>query len=164
MIADGKARIASRNPDFIERTVLPVNRAFYKQAIKQWGKRLHQKRWERETTCRQTRMMLPKVDGKAWKILQNMNRRNVMFATQIITGHNQLQRHLHIMFQDEPPGCPRCNLEPETSEHVIKNCPAYKDIRRRVLGEYFLQAKMSDYNLKKVMRFVSETKRLDFDF
>ena len=81
-----------------------------------------------------------------------------------LTGHNQLQRHLHIMFQDEPPECPRCNLEPETSEHVIKNCPAYKDLRRKVLGEYFLQAQMSDYNLKKVLRFVSETKRLDFDY
>ena len=51
MIADGKARLASRNPDFRERTVLPVNRAFYKQAIKDWGRKLHQKRWDRRTTC-----------------------------------------------------------------------------------------------------------------
>ena len=98
--------------------------------------------------------MWTRSDGKARKIIQGMNRRNAMFATQIITGHNQFQRHLHIMFQDEPPGCPRCNLEPETSEHVIKNCPAYKDIRRQILGEYFLAGQLHEYKLEKIFKFV----------
>ena len=52
MIADAKARIGSRNPDFVERKVLPVNTAYYKKAIKDWGRKLHQKRWDRRVTYR----------------------------------------------------------------------------------------------------------------
>ena len=102
-------------------------------------------------------MILPKVDNKAWKIISKMSRRNAMYATQIITGHNSLQRHLNIMFQDEePPECRKCRLEPETVEHVVKNCPAYKDIRRKVLGEYFLSGLLYTYKLGKIFKFVSK--------
>ena len=163
MIADGKARIGSSNPNNRVRTKLPVNKAFYKKAIKDWGRREHQKRWNRRTTCRQTAMFLPKVDNKAWKVVRKMNRRNAMYATQIITGHCSLQRHLSLMFAEEPPECPKCGLEPETVEHVVKFCPAYMHDRIKVLGEYFLSGEISNYELSKVLKFVSSIKRLSFE-
>ena len=85
-----------------------------------------------------------------------------MYATQIITGHNSLNRHLNLMFQDEPADCPKCELDKETIEHVIKNCPAYTDKRREILGEYYLSGQLHQYELDKIFKYVSAIRRLNF--
>ena len=123
----------------------------------------NQARWDKRTTCRQTAMVLPRVEGKAWKIVRKMNRNEAMYVTQIITGHNSLKRHLNIMGIEECPTCERCQQEPETIEHVIKYCPAYMNLRRKILGEYVLSGELSTYKLQKILNFVGQTKRLNFD-
>ena len=87
-----------------------------------------------------------------------------MYTTQIITGHNFLNRHLALMNVENDSMCYRCNLEPETIEHVVKSCPAYARIRREKRGEYYLTESLSRYSLKKVLAFVSASNRLHFDY
>ena len=108
-------------------------------------------------------MILPKVEGKAWKIVSKMNRREAMYVTQIITGHNSLKRHLNIMGIEEYPTCEKCQQEPETIEHVIKHCPAYMNLRRKLLGEYVLSGELSTYKLHKILHFVGQTNRLNLN-
>ena len=92
-----------------------------------------------------------------------MNRRNAMYATQIITGHNVLNRHLNIMNISENPNCEKCGQEPETIEHVIKNCPAYIQKRKQKLGEFILTKDLQEYRLDKIISFVNLTGRLKID-
>ena len=124
-IADGLARLGSSNPLDRARLELEAPRSYLREEIRQWGKKQHQKRWDRRTTCRQTAMILPKVEGKAWKLVSKMNRRGAMYVTQIITGHNSLKRHLNIMGIEEYPTCEKCQQEPETMKKltVIKQYP-----------------------------------------
>ena len=134
-IADRKARLGSMNLNNTQPTKLPVNKAFYRQAIRGWGRSLHQKRWDRRTSCRQTGMLLPNINGNLWKIIKEKNRKCARLITQVVTGHNNLQRHLSLMFQEEQPDCKKCGLEPETTEHLIRFCPGYKDKRREAKGK-----------------------------
>ena len=76
-----------------------------------------------------------------------MNRKNAMYATQIITGHNTLNRHLHLMNIAETPSCEKCGEEPETIEHLIKSCPAYLQKRKQKLGEFILTKDLHEYRL-----------------
>ena len=163
-IADGKARIGSKNLGNSMRTKLPLSQAYFKSEIKNWGRKLHQERWDNRNNCRQTGMFLPNIENKTWKVIRNMSRKNVAKATQIITGHNTLQRHLSLMFQEETPTCQRCELEPETIEHVIRHCPAYTETRREVLGEFFLKDDLDKYKIKKIFTFMNKIKRINFEF
>ena len=86
-----------------------------------------------------------------------------MHATQIITGHNTLNRHLAIMGIEESSICQKCGLEPETTEHLVKYCPAFADKRKDKLGEYFLTKSLDKYKLNKILTFVNATNRLMYN-
>ena len=83
-----------------------------------------------------------------------------MHVTQIITGHNTLNRHLALMNIKEDPICEKCEEGPETIEHLIKNCPAYHQKRYEKFGEYFLKKELHEYKLQKIISFVTSTGRL----
>ena len=163
-VADRLAKLGTRNPQNQPKVDTGRTKAFFRNAIRKWGCKKHTERWQNSLDCRQTKMFLPNIDGKCWRIIRNFNRKNIMYATQIITGHNFLNRHLALMNVENDSMCNRCNLEPETIEHVVKSCPAYARIRREKLGEYYLTESISRYSLKKVLAFVSASNRLHFDY
>jgi len=39
--------------------------------------------------------------------------------TGLLTGHNTLRRHLHLMWLSSSPVCRRCGAEDETSAHIL---------------------------------------------
>ena len=162
-IADRKAKLATINPRNKEQIQVGVNKKFYRSCIREWGQKLHQRRWDNLNSCRQTKMILPKINNKCWKIVSKMNRRNAMYATQIITGHNVLNRHLNLMNIAENQNCENCGEEPETIEHVIKSCPAYIQKRKQKLGEFILSKDLQEYRLDKIISFVNLTGRLRID-
>ena len=152
------------NPTGKQTEITGRTKSYFRNAIREWGLKKHKSRWKRSTDCRQSKMFLPEIDGKCWKVIKNMNRRNIMYTTGIITGHNTLNRHLALMNIQEESMCGKCNQEPETIEHVVRSCPAYARIRREKLGEFFLTEPLNKYRLKKVLAFVSATNRLNLDY
>ena len=48
-------------------------------------------RWKRETTCRQTRLMLPKPNKIFTKYLFTLTRQELSLLLQFVTGHNYLR-------------------------------------------------------------------------
>ena len=162
-IADRLAKLGTRNPMGLPKIDLGVNRNYYRTAIRAWGLTRHKKRWKNRTDCRQTKMILPDINDKCWKTIFNMKRKNIMHATQIITGHNTLNRHLAIMGIEESSICQKCGLEPETTEHLVKYCPAFADKRKDKLGEYFLTKSLDKYKLNKILTFVNATNRLMYN-
>ena len=53
--------------------------------------------------------------------------------------------------------------EPETTEHLVKYCPAFADKRKDKLGEYFLTKSLDKYKLNKILTFVNVTNRLMYN-
>jgi len=42
----------------------------------------------------------------------------------LLTGHNTLRRHLHVMGLNDNPTCRKCGTEEETSVHILCECEA----------------------------------------
>ena len=58
------------------------------------------------------------------KKLQNLDRTHLRAATQLLTGHNTLNYHLHKINKASSPNCRLCGLEDETAKHLLTDCPA----------------------------------------
>jgi hypothetical protein len=56
----------------------------------------------------------------------------------LLTGHNTLSTHLHIMGLCNDPMCRKCGTEEETSVHILCECEALASIRHAYLGSFFL--------------------------
>jgi hypothetical protein len=62
-----------------------------------------------------------------------------MFVTGLLTGHNTLRRHLHLIGLSDSPLCRRCGAEDERSAHILCECEALVSHRHVYLGSSFLE-------------------------
>jgi hypothetical protein len=70
--------------------------------------------------------------------LLSFSRKKSRVVTGLLTGHNTLRRHLHIMGLSDSPFCRKCRAEEETSAHVLCECEALATHRHTYLGSFFL--------------------------
>jgi len=47
----------------------------------------------------------------------------------LLTGHNNLRTHLHLIGLSDSPLCRRCAAEDETSAHILCECEALASLR-----------------------------------
>jgi hypothetical protein len=57
----------------------------------------------------------------------------------LLTGHNTLRRHLHLLRLTDSPLCRKCGSDDETSAHVLCWCEALALLRHVHLGSFFLE-------------------------
>ena len=141
---------------------LPASKSFIKGIIKKWGEDKHQERWSRPSIdYKETKMMLPNIKNKVWKVIQRMSRKGAMYTTQILTGHAGVNKHLFKLRLADNPGCRKCNHERESIEHILGSCPSHNLLRRDVLGDYtILSGDMCRLKLTKVILFFNKNRRL----
>jgi predicted amidophosphoribosyltransferase len=60
-------------------------------------------------------------------------------VTGLLTRHNTLRRHLHLMGLIDSPLCRKCGAEDETSAHILCRCEALASLRHVHLGSLFLE-------------------------
>ena len=168
-VADRLAKLGSYGGDS-HRTrpepYLPVSLTYINSTIKEWGLREHQKKWrtrKKKSDCRQTKMMLPSIRNKAWNFIQNWTRRDVMYITQILTGHACVNKHLKEMGFADTKACEHCNDPIESIEHILGDCPKYNQIRVNIFGNNIILAKhFWELNLRDLVKFFKKTKRFSY--
>ena len=69
----------------------------------------------------------------------SFNRTQSRAVTGLLTGHNTLRRHLHLLGLLDSPLCRRCGAEEETSAHTLCECEALASLRHMYLGPFFLE-------------------------
>ena len=69
----------------------------------------------------------------------SFNRTQSSAVTGLLTGHNTLRRHLHLLGLSDSPMCRRCWAEDETSAHIRCECEALASHRHAYLGYFFLE-------------------------
>ena len=96
--------------------------------------------WENSPHCRQTKIFFPKVDPVKSNHLLKLNKDDFGRAIRWLTGHCFLNRHNHLLdpFKYPSPTCRACNLEQETSSHIICECEALGHIRYFHFQEFLL--------------------------
>ena len=69
----------------------------------------------------------------------SFNRTQSKTVTGLLTGHNTLRRHLHLMGLSDSPLCRRCGAEDETSAHIVCECETLSSLRYAYVGSFFLE-------------------------
>jgi hypothetical protein len=69
----------------------------------------------------------------------SFNRTQSRAVTGLLTGHNTLRRHFHLLGLLDSPLCGRCGVKEETSAHILCECEALASFRHAYLGSFFLE-------------------------
>ena len=102
------------------------------------------------------------------KELNNMNRNNLRKATQILTGHAQLNYHLNKYNKNIPTTCEMCGYGEETVGHFISSQAHAQDqmvaSQGETLNTYFSSfSDIIDHNkLIDIINFANKTKRMEY--
>ena len=89
-------------------------------------------RWKNETTCRQTRLMLPDLNPQLSHFMFQLSRTNLSLISQFLTGHNYLRYHRSVSGQFLlRPKCHLCSNAVEDSWHLLIDCEALERLRRQ---------------------------------
>jgi hypothetical protein len=57
----------------------------------------------------------------------------------LLTGHNTLRQHLHLLGLQDSPLCRKCGVMEETSAHILCECETLASLRHAHLGSLFLE-------------------------
>ena len=88
---------------------------------------------------RQARELIsgPSLDSRAK--FMTFNRSQSRAVTGLLTGHNTLRRHLHLLALHDSPLCRKCGVREETSAYILCECEALASLRQAHLGSFFLE-------------------------
>jgi hypothetical protein len=138
-IADKLARGGSAQRFVGPEPVLGVSRQNIKRKMKRWIENKHLALWRGPcSTQRQARESISGPDLAMVARLLSFNRTPNRVVTGLLTGHNTLRRHLHIMGICNDPMCRKCGTEEETSVHILCECEDLASLRHAYLGPFFL--------------------------
>jgi hypothetical protein len=137
--ADGLMRNGSAS-DFVgPEPALGISRQDLQSRINRWLGNQHQTRWcNLGDSQRQARELISGPSRGTTIRLLSLTRAQSRVVTGLLTGHNNLCRHLHLMGLTDSPLCRKCGAEDETSAHILCRCEALASIRQAHLGSFFL--------------------------
>ncbi|KAL5253689.1 hypothetical protein ACHWQZ_G013458 [Mnemiopsis leidyi] len=138
---------------------LPVPRTVWRNALRQ---RSHRKMRDRLKD-------MPPHFRTVWrpshtKSLSNLDKNKLRAATQYLTGHCELNYHLH---KYNPKNiskiCPHCSMEEETMNHFIGRCPMWFNRRGRYFNCYYTSvSEVADsISLKNIVGYICSTNRFN---
>jgi hypothetical protein len=114
---------------------LGVSRCDIRKRLKGWLISQHWASWcDLGNTLRQARELISgPCPGTRIKLL-SLNRNQSRVVAGLLTGHNTLRRHLHLLGLLDSPLCRKCGVKEETSAHILCECEALAVLRYRYLG------------------------------
>ena len=67
-----------------------------------------------------------------------MDKEDSSIITKVLTGHNNLKKHLHRINMATDPYCDFCEQtnEEETAMHILNNCIAFSKTRQETFGHH----------------------------
>jgi len=88
----------------------------------------------------------------------SFNRTQSRAVTGLLTGHDTLRRHLHLLGLSDSPLCRRCGVSEETSAHILCECEALASLRYMDLGFFFLEPEnIKNISVRAIWNFSKAT-------
>jgi len=138
-IADKLARSISGQQFIGPETFLEVSRQNIRKKMKRWMERQHLALWRGPCdTQRQAQKLISGPNLATGARLLSFSRTQSRAVIGLLTGHNTLRRHLHVVGLNNNPICRNCGTEEETSVHILGECEALASLRHMYLGSFFL--------------------------
>jgi hypothetical protein len=119
---------------------LGVSRQIIRRKMKRWMEKQHLALWGRPcSTQRQAGELISGPNLATGARLLFFNRIQSRVVIGLITGHNTLRRHLHIMGGlSDSLTCRKRGAGEESSVHILCECEALASFRHTYLGSFFL--------------------------
>jgi hypothetical protein len=89
--------------------------------------------------------------------LLSFNRTQSRAVSGLLTGHNTLRRHLHLLGLEDSPLCRKCGVEEETSAHILCEYEALASLRYTHLGSFLEPEDIKSLNLGAIWSFSKAT-------
>jgi hypothetical protein len=97
--------------------------------MKRWMEKQHLALWRVPGgTQKQARELISGPNLATGARLLSLNRTQSRAVIGLLTGHNTLRRHLHVMRLSNNPTCRKCGTE-ETSAHILGECETLASLR-----------------------------------
>ena len=160
--AENLSQLRSYEDSIKQLNCTTVNRLIRNEQSKAW-----QLSWQRSTTGRTTREMIPKVKTRLkWSNVRSVD----MSYARILLGSTNLNSDMYQMKLAESPNC-ICELDRETVDHFLLQCEIYKDqrdqMKKDIADIWFEKRTIGSLNLSKEMlagpRFSTKLNSTDDD-
>ena len=123
------------------------------------NKYLHDKwniEWRSTRHYRQTKIWFPEIDLYKSKQLLNLDRLDLGYTIQFLTGHGWWKQHLVTANLDNNPLCQKCGLSNETPEHLVKLCPELTEQRLAIFHTELISDLLPQWTVAQLSRFLIE--------
>lgn len=129
-----------------------------KQFLKEELIAKHLDYWRTLPGLRQAKEFIKKPDSRTTNELLKLTRNELRKVVGILTGHNTLNRHLHIMGIRGSPLCRRCDREEETSKHVTCDCTEFDRARLESFGKLDISpGEILHLGAQKILTFLGKS-------
>jgi ribonuclease HI len=142
----------------------PIPLSHVKSTCKQQSLKLWNLQWTTSPHYRQTKIFFPEVDIAKSNHLLRLNREHFGRAIRWLTGHCFLNRHNNLLYplETSDPLCRLCNMDKETSSHIICLCEALSYVRYHHFQEFLLPLAPIPY-IKQLTSFLSDSRILTLE-
>ena len=111
--------------------------------------------WQNLDQCRQTKIFFREPNVRYSRMLINLCRKDFSQVVRWITGFAFLQRHNFITHTySTNPTCRLCEIDDETSSHIITECPTLIWPRAECFKWYLLDNLRPEWDPKGLVRFL----------
>jgi ribonuclease HI len=154
-MADNLAKLGSNSQFVGPEPFCGISNCSIKMEIRRWEEQKVVANWMAVSRCNQSkRFITPNV--KNTKKLLELNKRALCTYTGLVTGHCPSKYHLKNIGRVQNDICRFCNLESETSEHLLCSCGALYRSRCKFLDKGCLHpSEIWSANPGKVIGFIN---------
>ena len=132
-----------------------LGQSFLKSLLKNKVTEETNKYWVNLPKLRQSKLFLKQHNKHRQSFCRNLSKQNLHVVTRLLTGHNTMNGHLHKIGLHNDGLCRYCNLDSETSEHILMDCPALASKRHSYLGKpTYNQEQVATIEIPRLLRFI----------
>lgn len=156
--ADELARAGSAAALIGPLPVIPLSKGWVKSLITDWLANEHKRHWLTPAdSYRQTRNIISEpLSRNDAKRLISLSKPVLRKLVGFATGHSYFRRHLKTIGLAQNSQCERCLEDEETAYHLLCDCPALSQRRRRYMGDSFLnEDSLLRAGIWKIKSFIS---------
>ncbi|XP_052842614.1 uncharacterized protein LOC128256356 [Drosophila gunungcola] len=133
-LADKMAKLGAEQPLVGPEPYCGIGRHTIKEYLRKAEGAMRQEHWRNTPGLRQAKTQINNYNKKRFKELIQLGKNSLRIVTGLLTGHCRLKSHLGKMGITSSGTCRFCDIEDETSRHIIADCPALASIRCKILG------------------------------
>lgn len=130
----------------------PMN--FLKTQLKEMITDIWNKLWQKNRTCRMTKIFYPKIAYRKAKQLTFLNRQDSRLLIEIVTGQNNLN-YIQNKVRGTDDLCRLCEENEETFDHLVNDCPCITTLRLNYFGHGKIQ-ESHNWQIRKLLQFSKE--------